>query len=162
MPWTAWGRSDEARGKGLYPDPVVRRISPDPTEIPDLFVIVGLVGQASRRNVWRVYLNYALTEFVEVAEQDIVYVRTTDGERSRVWVRSGADVRHVVQRATRAEDAPRGGAYVARRPAAADEAYYLSGPIGGWGDWGGGRGFEEEGGPEPVGGTGCARCPGTR
>jgi hypothetical protein len=157
LAWNPWD-SPEGQARGLNNDPLLDWIAEDPTEIPDYFVIIGLVGKAPEEKVWRIYLNYALSEYYEIAEEHIVYAQTTDDERTRVWVRSGSPMSHVLRRPTRAERI----AYVPgrgqRRTTLPNESYYLSGPIAEGADWGDGE-------PDPFGEpqlTGCAACPGTR
>lgn len=149
-PW----RNADAEDKGLGVDPLIEVLADDPDAVPDLYVVVGLVGHAARNGHWRIYLNYELTEYLEVAEADIVLAAPAGEDQTRVWIEHGAAVRHIVQRPTRAERqvviaSRRAGAQ--RTVGPADEGY-LAGPLAEWGQ--GLDGDDDDGGPI---GSGC-RC----
>jgi hypothetical protein len=141
MPWTPWPVTTTQSNKGLVPaeafPPV---IAPDPSDVPDCFVMEGWIGQAVRTNVFRIYVNPAMSEYFEVADADIIYaeVVTTVANRKRVWVKRGADMRHVVQRLQRAEVTYLAGDV-------AEQTQWPEHPKGEWG-------------PEP---TKCAGCYGS-
>lgn len=141
MPWEEWEVTPEQEGRGLTPDDFVALIAPDPSEVPDSFVLEGWIGQAVRPNVFRIYVNPAMSEYFEVAAADVRLVQeiTNVTNTKRVWVRRGADMRHVVQRLQRAEVAYLAG----------DVAQQAEWPVHPKGEWG----------PEP---TKCSQCPGTR
>lgn len=146
-------RTADAEDKGLGVDPLVQLLADDPDAVPDLYVVVGLVGRASRAGHWRVYLNYELTEHLEVAEADVVLAAPAGEDQTRVWIERGATVRHVVQRPMRAERqvvaARRAGG---QRISGPSEEGYLAGPLA---EWGQGLGEDDDDGG-PIG-SGC-RC----
>jgi hypothetical protein len=153
MAWEEWPTSPGADGKGLDNDPLLEWLGDDPTTRGDYFVVVGIVGKAPKPDTWRIYLNYSLSEFYEVAEGDIQYATTTeDDEYSRVWIRSGADIRHVRQVATRAERFPGLGP---KRGSRRSEAFFLTGPFAN-GDEFALADDDEEGGPQ-TSGCSCRR-----
>jgi hypothetical protein len=84
--WTEWERTVRAEKLGLRTAELVEELAPDPTVGQNLIPIVGLVGKAKKRNVWRIYLNWALSECYDIDEKHIKAVRAADGGRSRVWV----------------------------------------------------------------------------
>lgn len=110
MAWTGWRPSEEDAAKGLAFDPVVEALVPDPSEVGPFFVLQGWLGPGVADGVYRVYRHHDLSEYHEIAREDIRYAAPA-GEATRVWVRRGAPMRHVVLRA---------------EPAEVD---YLSGPI---------------------------------
>ncbi len=141
MPWKEWDVTGEQTGKGLVVTDFVTKVAKDPTELPDCFVVEGWLGQSPRENVFRVYLNYALSEYLEILDEDIIYAEpVAEGAfaRLRVWVKRGAHTRHIVQRLQRAEVAYLAGDI-------ADQADWPAHPKGEWG-------------PEP---TKCSQCYGS-
>jgi hypothetical protein len=78
--------SAQAEEHALRTAGLVEQLVPDPTKPPDLIPIVGLVGKAKKRGAWRIYLNWALSEYYEIEEKHIRAVRPVDRDRSRVWV----------------------------------------------------------------------------
>ena len=138
MAWNEWERSPRAEGLGLETDALVDALASDPTTKPDLFVLVGLIGKAPEVNVWRIYVNWALSEFYEIHEDHILYLLPADDDRWRVWVAHGSPVRHVAQETGRAE-----------------EAAFLTGGFADRADWTGGWSGDEGWGPAP---TYCSDC----
>lgn len=133
MAWTEWPRSGYALDHGIDVDPTVKRLANDPTVKPDYFVVVGLLGRAAAQNTWRIYLNWALSEWYEVQEEAIIYVRATLDDRSRIWLRHGANVR-----------------LVGLDPQRAEEAQFIDGPITRRADWTPEGGREGGWGGEPT------------
>jgi hypothetical protein len=90
--WTEWQRTKRAEKLGLDTAGLVKELAPDPTTAkqdppkPNVIPIVGLVGKAVKENVWRIYLNWSLSEYYEIREARIKAVRPVDDGRSRVWV----------------------------------------------------------------------------
>jgi hypothetical protein len=146
----------KGREKGLADDPrLVFLDADDPTETPDLVVFVGIVGKSPRQNHWRIYLNYALSEFIEVHEEQVQVALTTDDEWTRVWVQAGARVRHVSQRASTAEQLWSAPKSPISWPRSTGDAEFLQGPIAArWGERIATASAEGDGGPV---GSGC-RC----
>lgn len=145
-PWQGAPAAD----KGLEDDPLLEFLG-DFADTTDFFVVVGLVRKVPGAARWRIYLDFALSEYYEVAEEDVVYATTTADDSTRVWIESGVPVRHVVQRPTRAERIWSSPGRAARRAAYGD-GQYISGSIAEWGDGFGAP--DEDGDPQ---GTGC-RC----
>lgn len=134
-----WPRSPYAVNQGIDTDGLIGVIAPDPTVKRDFFTIVGLIGKAPQENHWRIYVNWALSEYYEFFEEDIIYLLPIGDERTRFWVKNRANVRHVIEDPTRAE-----------------EVRYLTGPIAERARWPGDDQWSDGWGPEP---SKCAQCP---
>jgi hypothetical protein len=100
MAWTAWAPGKAAHKKGLAFNGVVMALAPDPGNVESLFMMRGWVGPAVEPEVYRVYQSYALDDYYEVAEADVVF---SVPEERMVWIRRGATMRHVVARERDAE-----------------------------------------------------------
>ena len=72
----------------LGEDPLVAALVPDPSEgPPDTTVLHGYVGKSTTADSWRLYLDHALTSYVEVAEGDILHHRqAADDGGTLIWV----------------------------------------------------------------------------
>jgi hypothetical protein len=72
----------------LGEDPLVAALVPDPSEgPPDSTVLHGYVGKSTTAGDWRLYLDHALTSYVEVAEGDILHHRqAADDGGTLIWV----------------------------------------------------------------------------
>lgn len=141
MAWKKWEQWDMAAGakKGLVPGPLVLRLAADPGNVPEYFVMQGLLGPAAQPDTWRLYRTHALDDYYEIEEQYIVWADAI-AEGHRVWILRGSPMLHVEKRARPAEVDYLSGPMaeqVARRETAAA-------PI------------ETVGGPEP---TACPPCP---
>ena len=62
----------EPDAKELKQDSLVEKSVPNPTQVPNVRVLRGFLGQASRPGYWRLYLTPQLNEYVELSENDIV------------------------------------------------------------------------------------------
>jgi hypothetical protein len=82
--------SEQAQENTLRTAGLVEELVDDPTNPPDLIPIVGLVGKGAESGAWRIYLNWSLSEYYEIAEGHIKAVRPVDDERSRVWVENAS------------------------------------------------------------------------
>ena len=88
-----------ARGSSKQrPDPLVRDLVGDPSEVPDTVVMAGFLGESSEDGRLRLYLSPQLTEFVEIAKEDLLRREPLpEGQSplggSLVWIRRSADVR---------------------------------------------------------------------
>ena len=138
--WEVWVPTAASTAKGLAFDPLVTTLVPDPTDVPELFVMQGLLGPSPTPNVWRLYRNHAMNEYYDIDEKYVHHCEPLPAEGVRVWVLRGSPMAHVVQQA---------------RPAEVD---YLSGPIA---DQAARRAavaapIDGPGGPEP---TACPKCP---
>jgi hypothetical protein len=79
------GSGEEGR---LNEDPLVAALVPDPSAgPPDTTVLHGYVGNSTRANCWRLYLDATLASYVEVSEDDILHHRQiADDGGTLVWV----------------------------------------------------------------------------
>ncbi len=85
------------QNKTLTPDPLVERLIPDPSEIPDVRVLIGFLGKSTRDKYWRLYLNPNLDDYVEFSEDDVVHSHSLDADANRlggavVWVKRAANL----------------------------------------------------------------------
>jgi hypothetical protein len=86
--------------------PIVEKLVADPSQ-PELRVLSGYLGRSARDGHWRVYQNVEFSEYLEVADSDIVHVEKTGRDDSDVaawvWVRRDARVEHVRPQRTQAQ-----------------------------------------------------------
>ena len=90
-------------GKPGYDDPNVESLVPSPCDVPDLVVITGYQGRASRDGLTRIYLEPSLGEYLEIDDDHIVKrdkaANAADSStRQRFWVFQGTHARHIRQR----------------------------------------------------------------
>ncbi|KGT75355.1 hypothetical protein MA20_33270 [Bradyrhizobium japonicum] len=58
------------------PDDLAAELVPDPTRLPDLVVLRGYLGMSARAGFSRLYLDVSFSEFVELADEDILARRS--------------------------------------------------------------------------------------
>lgn len=111
----AASRSTGGGGGRLNEDPLVAALVPDPNgEFPDSAVLHGYVGKSTNAGIWRLYLDPALTSYVEVSEGDILHHRQVPGDGGTLmWVRKSLELK------------------VTRVSSATIQAEFLSGSIAG-------------------------------
>jgi hypothetical protein len=86
--------------KDLKQDEVIARLVPDPADPPHVMRLAGYLGKSARRGFWRLYLTLELSDYVEVAEDDIIHSQALVSQDDPlagtvVWVRSDATLQHV-------------------------------------------------------------------
>ena len=94
--------ADEKKSSGareLKLDALVEKVVPDASQIPDLLVLVGLVGKSSRAGYVRLYVRANLSEYFDISEKDVVHSQSLANEVSPlggsiVWVRREANLLH--------------------------------------------------------------------
>lgn len=81
----------------LQNDPVVDALIEDPSQAPaGTTVLTGYLGKSPTAGVWRLYLDPALTEYVEVPEEDIKHSETLpDASGTSIWVLNTTPLKHV-------------------------------------------------------------------
>ena len=84
--------NDERRG--LQEDGIITRLVPNPTDPPDVIMMVGFLGRSPRPRFWRLYRTLDLKDYVEIAEDDIVLTESLETKLQPlggtvVWVKSG-------------------------------------------------------------------------
>jgi hypothetical protein len=93
----------------LSPDPLVKRLVPNPDEVPDLVSITGWLGKGSKKNVLRLYLTPNMGYYLEVDAGDVVHAekigKDSDLGGTVLWLQSDAKVRHHSTDSYRAEHA---------------------------------------------------------
>jgi hypothetical protein len=57
------------------PDDLAAELVPDPTKLPDLVVLRGYLGKSTRAGFSRLYVDLSFSEFVEVADEDVLAKR---------------------------------------------------------------------------------------
>jgi hypothetical protein len=78
----------------LRQDPLVDRLRSDPSQ-PPAIAWQGFLGRSEKEGYWRLYLSRALTDYLEIAESDIVLQESLATERdpdagSRIWIKETA------------------------------------------------------------------------
>jgi hypothetical protein len=89
----------------LTPDDLVQNLRPDPNQPPSI-ERQGFLGESDRPNYCRLYLTRALTDYLEIANADIVYrEKGKDADAgSRIWIKPTAMVREGPPKEVRAAD----------------------------------------------------------
>src|SRR5438067_584106 len=96
-----------AEEKPTYPnelpeDPLIVELVSDPTQLPNLIVLVGFLGRNSREagvddGYWRLYLTPALNDYITFKRDAVVHHQPLPPERSPaggsiVWLKRDASV----------------------------------------------------------------------
>lgn len=84
-----------AKNGPLTEDPLIANLVPDPAEIPDVRMYVGMLGKSSRPGYWRLYTSPQLTEFLEIREEDIVHAEQMEAAQALLrgtaaWIKADA------------------------------------------------------------------------
>jgi hypothetical protein len=77
------------------PDDLAAELVPDPTKLPDLVVLRGYLGKSVRAGVSRLYVDLSFSEFVEMADEDVLAKRSLDANQDPLggtvlWVKRNA------------------------------------------------------------------------
>jgi hypothetical protein len=89
--------TDRNPRSGLKQDPLVEKIVDDPNH-SQTRLVSGYVGKSTRSGYWRVYLNLEFSDYLEIAEADVLHVETLGDEDTSgawLWLRREASVEHV-------------------------------------------------------------------
>jgi hypothetical protein len=91
----------------LKQDPLVDKSRPDPSAPPSV-ELCGFLGKSDKQGYWRLYLTPDLTEYMDIAEVDIVGTQSlaTEGNPlagSYVWIKPGAMLTWIESQQVRAE-----------------------------------------------------------
>ena len=83
----------------LKQDPLIDKLAPEPGDAGPLTTLSGFVGKSPREGKWRLYTSPRLDEHFEFDASDVQHVEALNPAESalggsRVWLRSGALVRH--------------------------------------------------------------------
>ena len=78
----------------LPQDPLVQALVPDPTQIPNLVVLVGYLGRNSDKNDgrWRLYLTPAMNDYIIFERTALVHYKDLPSGGSIVWLKGDATV----------------------------------------------------------------------
>ena len=77
------------------PDDLAAELVPDPTKLPDLVVLRGYLGKSTRAGFSRLYVDLSFSEFVEVADEDVLAKRSLAADQDPLggtvlWVKRNA------------------------------------------------------------------------
>ena len=81
---------------------LMQDLVPDPSAIPEVVVLTGLLGQGRNLDVWRIYVSYDLTEYFEFDGAAVRAAESAGGSRTRVWI-TQQPIRRVTTRSWSAE-----------------------------------------------------------
>ncbi|HEU5101228.1 MAG TPA: hypothetical protein VFU22_19525 [Roseiflexaceae bacterium] len=86
------GASDE-----LPEDPLIEQLVPDPTQVPNLIVLVGFLGRSSRPDEeddgnWRLYLTPTLNDYITFERTALVHYQDLPTGGSMVWLKRDTTV----------------------------------------------------------------------
>ena len=89
-------RNDD--GSPLSPDPLVKRLVPNPDEVPDLVAVAGWIGKSTKQTHRRLYLTPSMTAYLEVPTDEIVHAEKIGDVESglggtMLWLPRDAKVR---------------------------------------------------------------------
>ena len=78
-------------------DQLVTHLVPDPANVPNVNVHVGMIGKSNREGYWRIYTTPKLNDFIEIHEDDIVHLEplSSSGGTSlgtAAWVKAEATI----------------------------------------------------------------------
>ena len=78
---------------------IVGRLVSDPADVPDARIVIGLPGRSSRTGHTRVYLTLDLSEYLEIADEDVLHAQDMDAPEAplrgtAIWIRRSAQVVH--------------------------------------------------------------------
>jgi hypothetical protein len=90
-----------ASEKTHEPDDIIKRLAPDPAQLPDVVSYVGFLGDSTRDGYHRLYFSSNLTEYVEFSKADVVASQRLPADQTPlglggtlVWLRREATVLH--------------------------------------------------------------------
>lgn len=77
------------------PDDLAAELVPDPTKLPDLVTLRGYLGKSDRAGFSRLYVDLRFSEFVEVADEDVLARRSLAANQDALggtvlWVKRNA------------------------------------------------------------------------
>ena len=77
------------------PDDLAAELVPDPTKLPELVILRGYVGKSTRAGFSRLYVDLSFSEFVEVADEDVLARRSLVANQdplggTMLWVKRSA------------------------------------------------------------------------
>lgn len=97
---------DSASKPDLKPDELVEKLRPDPNKPSDAIEQCGFFGESDREDYFRLYWTRALTDYFEIANEDLVYRQKLPNGGSRIWIKPTAIVRFGPPREVQAADLP--------------------------------------------------------
>jgi hypothetical protein len=68
------------KNQKLVEDALISSLVPDPADVPNVRMYVGLLGKSSKKGYWRLYTSPQLTDFIEVREEDILHAEQMEGD----------------------------------------------------------------------------------
>jgi hypothetical protein len=80
--------------KGKRQHPLVDKLRPEPSD-PPVIACSGYLGKSEKEDCWRLYLTRALTDYLEIADEDIVLQEDNEKDPdgpSRIWIKEDAMV----------------------------------------------------------------------
>jgi len=93
-----------AGAKTIKENQLVARLVPNPAVAPDLVRLTGYLGRSARQGYWRLYQTMELTDYLEIAEDDIVHSESPEDESPTVvWVRREATIKRVHSESVQAQ-----------------------------------------------------------
>src|SRR5215831_18408768 len=83
------------------PSALISRLVPDPTQSPDVQLVVGFPGQSAQAGYVRLYLTPELNGYLEIREEDVVHTQALATAQNplgghAVWLKQNAVVQHTL------------------------------------------------------------------
>jgi len=91
---------------GKRQHPLVDKLRPKPSD-PPVIACRGYLGRSEREDHWRIYLTSALTDYFEIADEDIVLQEDNEKDPeapSRIWIKEDARITRGPPREVSARD----------------------------------------------------------
>ncbi|MBE5096796.1 hypothetical protein [Bacillus thuringiensis] len=85
--------------KELKQDDIVDHLVFDPSQIPNVMMLSGFLGESSRHGYWRLYSTPELNNYVEFSEADVIHSKPLNTKQfplggTFVWVKKDAEIVH--------------------------------------------------------------------
>ncbi len=85
--------------KSLNEDELVKKLVPDPSQVPSVRCLAGFMGSSTKAGYKRLYLTPELNEYVEFRTEDVVHTQSVATDRnplggSVVWLKRDAEIQH--------------------------------------------------------------------
>jgi hypothetical protein len=77
----------------LKEDEIIEGLVPEPANVPEVKVFVGLLGKSTGAGRWRLYNTGLLNDYIEFAEEDLLYhLRLAPRHGTVIWLKRSANV----------------------------------------------------------------------
>lgn len=103
-------KEPEGGPRELQQDALVEKLVDDPSQLPNVRALIGLLGRSTEAGRLRLYLTHDFSEYVEFSEKDVVHTQPLATSQSPiggtiVWLNRDATLQHTqtISQRTQAE-----------------------------------------------------------